>query len=206
MKPIIKNSFFTLLTAGAVSLMACNESGKGTGSGDSTGNTSTVSADTTGGAMKNNDGAMTSTDNKGSNSAEQDFINYVVKANAEEMTWLKAGIQNGTSKELKDHAKMMLKDHEKMGTEVKDYLSKTTTVTAPALDTMNVVDLKEAKGADWDKAFTNKMVDAHEDLLDKLKTAQKDVKDAQLLTIVNGAIPVVQSHYDMVKGMKDKMK
>ena len=204
MKLIIKNSFFALLTAGAVSLVACNGTENGTGTDSTSNGNMTVKGDSNNMNTNTDTNSMANTNT--SKSSEQDFINYVVKANTEEVAWLKAGLQNGTSKELKDHAKMMLKDHEKMDKDVKAYLGKTPSVTAPTLDTANVVDISEKKGADWDKAFTNKMVDDHSALLDKLNSAKNDVKDADLLLIINGAIPVVSSHLSMVKEMKDKMK
>ena len=140
-----------------------------------------------------------------SSSAEQDFINYVVPANTKELIWLNAGLKNGAN-DIKEHSKMMIKDHTKMGAEVKAWLSKNSTVTAPVVDTAGVVDINDKKGEDWNKAWADKMVSDHKDLLDKLDKAKKDVKDSALAKIITGAIPVVTGHLAMANMVKEKHK
>jgi putative membrane protein len=168
-------------------------------------NTGTGSTDTT--ATKT-DTAMTSqnTQPQAMKSPEQDFVNYAVPANTTEMVWLREGISKSDNKEIKNHAKMMLKDHEKLDDKVKAYLStKGTSLTVPTVDTSNAVNINDKKGKDWDKAWVDKMVEDHSGLLDKLKTSQKDVKDSSLLTLINSTIPTVESHLAMAKSMQSKM-
>lgn len=141
-----------------------------------------------------------------SNKVNQDFINYAVPKNAAEIAWMMAAKTTGTSKELKAHADMMLRDHRKLEATVKGYLGKHTNITAPAVDTTGTVNLTEAKGDAWDKAFAAKMVSEHEDLLSHLNDAENSVTDADLKKIITSTKPVVQSHLDMVKGMQSKMK
>ncbi len=178
------------LIAGLALLCACNNSSN-TSSTDSTAATTT---DTTRTAAAP------------ANTGEQDFLDYAVPANTKEIIWLKAGINHGTSKALKDHARMMLKDHEKLDGTVKNYLSSHSNLHAPTVDTTNVVNINDKKGKDWDMAWTDKMVTDHSDLLDKLKNSQNQVKDTALLSIINSTIPVVNSHLTMVKDMQSKMK
>lgn len=139
-------------------------------------------------------------------SPEQDFLNFAIPANAKEIIWLNAGLAKGTSKDIKAHAAMMLKDHKKLGATVKEFMSKKSNYTMPELDTANTVNIDDKTGADWDKAWTNKMVDDHNALLDKLKKAQDDVKDEDLKKIVTTTIPVVESHVTMVKDAQAKLK
>jgi putative membrane protein len=141
-----------------------------------------------------------------STAAEQDFINYAVPGNTKEIIWLKAGIHQGHNKDLKSNAKMMLKDHEQLGNSVSDYLGMHKNLSVPVVDTTNAVNINDKKGADWDKAWADKMVDDHSDLLSKLQKSQSDVKDTAMLSIINGAVPVVQSHLAMAKDLKTKLK
>jgi putative membrane protein len=141
-----------------------------------------------------------------STAAEQDFINYAVPANTKEIIWIKAGIKEGHNRELRSDAKMMLKDHEQLGSTVSAYLDAHKSFAVPTVDTANVVNINDKKGADWDKAWVDKMIDDHSGLLDKLKKSQTDVKDTAMLAIITGAIPVVQSHLTMVNDLKAKLK
>lgn len=139
-------------------------------------------------------------------SPEQDFVNYAVPANTTEMVWLREGMEKSGNKDIKTHAKMMLKDHQQLDEKVKAFLStKGTNLTVPAVDTTNAVNINDKKGKDWDKAWVDKMVDDHSNLLDKLKASQKDVKDSSLLALINNTIPTVESHLAMAKTMKSKM-
>ena len=138
-------------------------------------------------------------------SPEQEFINYAVPGNTNEIIWLKAGVQKG-SKEVKDHASMMLKDHEALGTKVKGYLGGHKDLVMPALDTANAVNINDKMGADWNKAWADKMAEDHTGLLEKLKTSSTTVKDPALLAIINPTIKTVESHLAMAKMLQGKMK
>ena len=185
------NRLFPLfLAAGALCVTACNNSGNGSAASDST-----AAANTASDSSKMMAG-----------SPEQDFINFAVPANTKELIWLQAGIDKSSSGELKKHAKMMKTDHEKLDATVKNYLSGHTAISAPSVDTTNTVNINNKTGNDWNKAWADKMVDDHEALLNKLKTAQKDIKDTALMAIVTNTIPVVESHLAMAKSLKDKLK
>jgi putative membrane protein len=163
-------------------------------------NASSTATDST--TAANADTTKKTADNK----AEQNFINYAVPGNTKEIVWLKAGIKDGHNKQLKEHAKMMLKDHLKLDSTVSAYLVKHKDLTVPSVDTTNAVNINDKKGADWDKAWIQKMLDDHNDLLTKLQQSSSDVKDTELLSIINGTIPVVQSHISMVKDLQGKLK
>ena len=141
-----------------------------------------------------------------SNKGEQDFVNYAIPGNTLEIIWLQAGIRDGRSRELKDHAKMMLKDHKKLDSTVSVFLSSHQNLTVPSVDTVNAVNLTVKKGPAWDSAWAHKMVEDHSGLLEKLQTSQTEVKDTALLAIINSTIPVVQSHLAMAKSLQTKIK
>ncbi len=191
-----------LLTVGLI-FTACTDSKKDNTSSTEMSDTMT----TTNSPMQMGDTAagINTTTSIAALSPEQDFINYAVPGNTNEIIWLKAGVQKG-SKEVKDHASMMLKDHEALGTKVKGYLGGHKDLVMPALDTTNAVNINDKMGADWNKAWANKMVEDHTGLLEKLKTSSTTVKDPALLAIINPTIKTVESHLAMAKMLQGKMK
>src|SRR5882757_8592377 len=190
MKHAIK-LFFTVF-AGALFFSSCNNAGNENSKPDSTAaKMATTATDTTASP------SMVAT------SPEQDFINFAVPANTKEIIWLKAGIAKG-SKEIKDHAKMMLKDHEGLDEKVKAYLTAHSTITAPVVDTTNTVNINDKTGKDWDKAWADKMVADHSALLDVLHKAETTVKDDGLLAIIKPTIKTVESHLAMAKMVQKK--
>jgi len=133
------------------------------------------------------------------------FVEDAATDNTREMAWLQAGLDHGTSKELKAHAKMMMADHKKLGDEVKGYAAQKS-MEVPSVDTAGVASLSEKPGKDWDKAWVDKMVDAHKDAIDKFESAQGKVTDPDLKAIIDKALPTLHSHYDMMVKMQEKMK
>lgn len=186
----------SIIVTGSLLLGAC--------SGSSTDETTTT--DSVNAKMDSDATSMVTPAVVDSNKINQDFINYAVPKNAAEIAWLMAAKLTGTSKELKAHADMMLKDHKKLEATVKGYLAKHTNITAPVADTTGVVNLTEPKGEAWDKAFTQKMITEHEEILAKLNEAESNLTDADLKKIATDTKPVVQSHLDMVKAMQATMK
>lgn len=138
--------------------------------------------------------------------------NFVVKAaltNNAELRILQAGLDNGTNKELKMHARMMIADHKTMGKTVKAYSTKKG-YTLPDTDNGKADDElaklgQKAKGADWDKEWVDHMVSAHKDCIDMFESGKNNAKDAELKTIIDSALPILHSHLDMMKQLQDKM-
>jgi len=189
MKLLIKS----LVIAGSMAAFACGSNGGNSTSDSTATKTDSARVDST-------------TTSQARPSGEQDFINYAVPANTKEIIWLQAGIKQGQSKELKNHAKMMLKDHQKLDATVKNYLSSHSNLSVPTVDTSNVVGLQDKKGKDWDKGWADQMVSDHSDLLTKLKQSQNDVRDTALASLINNTIPVVDSHLQMAKTLQGKLR
>ncbi len=150
--------------------------------------------DTSNSGMNNNNTSATS--------PEQDFINYAVPKNTKEIMWLKAGSMKG-NKEIKDHSVMMLKDHNKLAMEIKTWMSSHSNIMMPSFDTANEVNINDKMGNEWNKAWVEKSIADHNEILDHLKSAKTAVTDADLNKIISNTIPVVESHLSMSKMMME---
>ena len=196
--------------AGLLATASCNNSGTSSTT-TSTDSSSVMSKVDTAAARVKQDAEHVANDVKNAMSSNVDS-NFVVKAtiaNMEELKILQAGLDNGTSKELKMHAKMMMADHKKLGEKVKAWAAK---ANYPLPDNDNgkgddaVASLnKNTKGPDWDKAWTDKMISGHEDAISLFENNQNSVKDADLKALITDALPTLHSHLDMMKQLKDKL-
>jgi putative membrane protein len=140
---------------------------------------------------------------------DSNFVATVAAANSTELRILEAAGSRGTNKELKVHAKMMIADHKKLGEGVKAYAQKKN-YPLPADDgseAKNKLDGldKNAKGAAWDKAWTDEMVNAHQDAINLFEKNANDVKDDELKKMINDALPTLHKHLDMMKDLQGKM-
>ena len=192
-----------LLLSGILVASGCNNSQNGN---QSTTDSTTVSAkiDT---AVQNLKQKAENLVNVGN--PDSDFVVKATIANKEEINILQAGIDNGTSKELKAHARMMLTDHKKLGDKVSAYASDKG-YTLPADDNGKANDEltklnSHSKGNDWDKAWVDFMVNAHSDDISMFEKAQNNAKDSTLKNMIGSALPVLQNHYDMVKQLQNNM-
>jgi len=202
--------FHTLMIAGMLSICACNNS---TSKSSSANDSSSVTAQV--------DTAVNHAERDAKNAANEvkDAVmgnadsNFIVKAstdNAMELKVMQAGLSKGTSKELKAHARMMIADHKKLGDKIRAYADKRSFPlpmddNGKADDALASLD-KNTTGAEWDKAWVNKIADAHQDAIKMFEKEADNTKDAELKTLIADALPKFRSHYDMMKMMLDKMK
>lgn len=132
------------------------------------------------------------------------FVQNAVKSNQMELRMLENGVKMGTAKEVKDAAKKMIADHEKLGQQMKTYAAKKNIPLDQDMD-KDMNDINEQKGASWDKEWLNRMVDEHQKDISKFEDAQDDVNDPELKTMITEALPVLRGHLDMVTQLRDKM-
>jgi len=116
---------------------------------------------------------------------------------------------NGTNASVKELGKMMEMDHGKAGEELKAWAAKYN-VTLPVVlgnDAQKTYDdLAAKKGADFDKAYAEMMVDDHEKDIKKFKDEADNGKNAELRTWAMGKLPVLQHHLDMSKQTWEAVK
>ena len=114
--------------------------------------------------------------------------------------------QKGTSDEVRDFAKMIVKDHQDMQKEADELATKANLVPAPpaqaeqkraAGDQMVQQLNSTAKGAEFDRAYVEGQVQAHQQTLTELQQLQTQVTDnADVKALIDKAIPKVQAHLD----------
>lgn len=132
------------------------------------------------------------------------FVQDAVKSNQMELKMLENGEKMGTSKEVKDAAKKMIADHQKLGAKMSAYASTKNIPLDQDMD-KDINEINEEKGASWDKEWLNKMVDEHQKDINKFEDAQDDVNDPELKAMITDALPILRSHLDMVTQLRDKM-
>lgn len=121
----------------------------------------------------------------------------------------KLALTKATNAQLKEFAKMMVSDHGKANEELM-LIAKKKNITLPAAvdedhqKKMNELDKKSGK--DFDKAYTEAMVDGHKKTLKLMQDEAKDGKDADIKAFASNTTPIVQTHLDMINKIHDSMK
>lgn len=149
---------------------------------------------------------------EGTNDAKEDDSEYLVFAASMDMKEIELGKLAQTKSanaDVKAYAKMLEEMHTKALADLK------TTAAAknisipeamPEKGQETYADLNDKTGADFDKAYINKMIDGHEKAISEMEEASEKAADADIRTWAANMLPTLRTHLDKAKAIKDKLK
>jgi putative membrane protein len=137
----------------------------------------------------------------------QEFADKAAKSDAFEIAAAKLAKTNAASADVKTFAATMIEAHTGSTAKIKAAAAKATPAIKPdptlTSDLQSKLDdLGKLKGADFDKAYIDGQVSAHEDALSLMKSYADKGDTPSLKTIAGEIAPVVQKHLDMAKALK----
>lgn len=163
------------------------------------------------------DSVSTTTVAKDSNAARldttnlKDDANFAVNAADGGMLEVQLGelaVKNGSSAAVKKFGQTMVDDHSKINDELKALAPKENMTLPTSLSDKSQKkynDLAKETGKDFDKDYTNAMIDAHKTDIDAFQKESDKGNDSALKTWTTQKLPTLQGHLQMAKDMKDKM-
>lgn len=134
-------------------------------------------------------------------------------ANAADSAAGKIASTKGTRADVKDFARMMMRDHHSLRKQGQDLAKKLNLTPAmPAGDTSEAAAkhwqdslTAMAKGAAWDKAYIDHEVSYHQALIQTAQTAQSAAQNAELKDFITKASPSVQAHLTKAQDIQGKL-
>lgn len=153
--------------------------------------------------------ASMSSDKDTSKADDRDFVMEAASGGLMEVTLGKLAQANAASAQVKQFGQMMVTDHSKANTELKAVAAKKNmTISAEPMEKQQkmIDDLKTKKGADFDKAYVEMMVDDHKEDVGKFKDEADKGKDADVKAFAAKTLPVLQKHLDHIQKIQDGMK
>lgn len=153
--------------------------------------------------MKAQDSAL------GSSESDADFIVKAANGGMAEVKVGKLATQKATKSSVKDFASQMVKDH----SEINDRLQKladSLNVTIPATVDKDQQDnygkLNATAVKDFDKAYMDLMVKAHDKDVDMFKKAAGEISSPGLHSFIIESLPILLHHQQMAKSLDDSLK
>ena len=141
---------------------------------------------------------------------DQEFVTKASSANVAEVTAHKSAQTHAMGADVKMHAKHMLNDHEKLGSEMKALAAKKnlTISNDPPADKKQMIDDMNAnkKGKDWDRAYIDAQVADHQEAISLFEAGSSSVKDPDLKALIDKTLPTLRDHLQMIKDVQSKMK
>jgi putative membrane protein len=137
----------------------------------------------------------------------QEFADKAAKSDAFEIAAAKLAKTNAESADVKSFAATMIEAHTGSTAKIKAAAAKATPVIKPdptlTSDLQSKLDdLGKLKGADFDKAYIDGQVSAHEDALSLMKGYAGNGDTPSLKAAAGEIAPVVQKHLDMARALK----
>lgn len=135
------------------------------------------------------------------------FLMEVAEMQLEEISLGKLAQQKGMAADVKELGKMMEADHTQSFTEL-SALAQSKSVSIPTSvteDSKDVYDkLEDKTGKDFDKAYSDMMVEHHEDAIKLFEKASTDSEDPAIKTWASNKLPGLKTHLGHAKACKKK--
>jgi putative membrane protein len=133
------------------------------------------------------------------------FLMAAAEMQLEEISLGKLAQQKGTTPHVKELGKMMEVDHTKTLAEL-NTLAQSKSVAIPATATEDSMqtqkDLMEKEGNDFGKAYSDMMVEHHEDAIELFEKAATDSEDAEIKAWAAEKLPTMITHLEHAKACK----
>ena len=196
----------------SVALAACgtNRDGRedGTATQDTAGGTVATATPATGGAGT---GSMEATSD--APRSDSDIMTMITHSNDAEVASSRLAQTKATNAQVKAFARQMVTEHtamQKEGQQIGKALAMEGTGTQASHDKMemkqdNLSDLEGKSGADFDRAYMDMQVQAHERTLTELQQYQNMAQHAQLKQMITKAIPAVQGHLQKAQQLRQQL-
>lgn len=203
----MKKSMLVLLSA--VAVMACKK--KETVTVNQSTDSTTVSAPAESG-MTVSDSVKMSTDHEVKNVlSDQDkkFAENASRGGVMEVMLGKLAVTNAGSAAVKSLGEMMVKDHTKVNEELKKWASGVGYTLPTDLDDKKQKkydELKAKKGMEFDKMYTDFMVDDHEEDIKDFKKQASDGSESALKSFASTTLPTLEHHLMESKKVKEAVK
>ncbi|MCR9017474.1 DUF4142 domain-containing protein [Aquiflexum gelatinilyticum] len=135
------------------------------------------------------------------------FLMAAAEIQLEEISLGKLAQQNGNSTHVKELGKMMEADHTKTLSELQA-LSQSKSVSIPTMITEDsketYEDLVDKTGNDFGKAYSDLMVEHHEDAIELFEKAATDSEDAEIKAWAAQKLPTMRTHLEHAKACKEE--
>lgn len=191
----MKNSILTILAITA--LVACKKSE--TTTIDHSADSATTMAPSESGMVSEDSGAMSAATENTNELSDLDkkFTESAAKGGMMEVMLGKIAETNASNAKVKAFGKLMVEDHTKINDELMSWASKVNYTLPTSLDAdqqKKVDELKMKKGIDFDKAYTDLMVNDHMGDINEFKKESTDGGNSDLKSFALKKLPILEHH------------
>lgn len=197
-----KHARLAALALGACLTVACGDRAENATTDTAAG--AVANAPVTGGAGT---GSMEATNDVPRNDAE--IVTVAAGSNAAEISSSQLAQEKAQHAEVKQFATMLSKDHTAMQQQMEklNIQPASSDMSRDMQDNTEekLNDMKGKSGADFDKAFIDFQVEAHQKTIERLTNAQSNAQNAELKTMLAAAMPKLQAHLQKAQQLQQQL-
>ena len=175
-----------------------------------------TAADTSAAAnsMATTDTSAASSTTAGAGLSDANIVAILDAANASDSSWGAIAATKGTSADVRNFAKTMMRDHHALRVAGHDLANKLGVVPQPPAGDDSQAQLQKyidllnstAKGKDFDRAYIDHEVEYHKQVLATATKAMAAAQSTELKNLIQNAAPNIQGHLDAAEAIQKKMK
>ncbi|MEI7297518.1 DUF4142 domain-containing protein [Paraburkholderia tropica] len=138
--------------------------------------------------------------------SDREFVQAASSASSTEIDAAKLAMHNTQNKDVHAFARKMMLDHMKLTAELKMAAPHGVTVPKDNSDTSVLDALRPLKGAEFDKAYTQKVgVEGHKEAIQAFQKEITEGQDDKLKSAAQKALPTIEEHYRMSQTLAQKV-
>ena len=139
----------------------------------------------------------------------KDFITEAAQGGIAEVELGKMAVTKAASPEVKKFAQMMVDDHTKANTELKELAQKKGVQIPAETDSSHkstMEDLRNLVGAEFDKEYVENMYDDHKHDVAEFEDQSENASDPDVKAFAAKTLPVLRKHLEAIEAIRSKMK
>jgi len=158
----------------------------------------------------------------GPNSAEARILSLLHAKNQEEIEAGRLARERGQSQQIRDFGAQLVRDHTDADARVRSVANQSNvTLMSPAefkrmsreemggggareSDKDTLAQLRQLRGAEFDREFTVSMRKGHREVVQKIQRARNEVSDQRVLALLDEVLPVYRNHAAMAMNLNDE--
>ncbi|MBO9632047.1 MAG: DUF4142 domain-containing protein [Chitinophagaceae bacterium] len=208
----------SLLAFAAIFILSCNSSDNKTASEgrDTTNNIATAPVENanndtvaSSGVQPNTSTTAPAIDNTPLDKNSSAFASEAASGGMMEVTLGQLAEQKASSPRVKAFGVMMVSDHTKANTELKNITDAKNFQVASSLEQKHqkhVDELSKKEGKEFDKAYMKMMTDDHEKDVKAFEKASNNASDAAIKDFATRTLPVLRTHLDSARAILKSLK
>jgi putative membrane protein len=132
--------------------------------------------------------------------AETSFVQEKLKGGRQEVEMARMALSQGSDKDVKSFAQRLVNDHSAANAKL-EKMAKNNSVAVDSTPPARDEHMAGLRGADFDKAFVQDMVEKHRMGIASFEAALKDAKNPELRTFISSTLPTLREHLKQAESL-----